>query len=124
MQSPIELNQIDVDMMQMRIVSYEPKYSRGTDDIDDPLPDGSFYAHVNWEHRTVTSRGKPKVIYTNHGEGDLYFYKPTGREWQYEFRFQYDDGRDEFRNGTVSSNINCDSFMRWFVDYINYGEKR
>ena len=104
--------------LHMRILSYEPKYSRGRDDIDDPLPNGSFYAHVSWRlHRLVNYRATPKISYVNYGAGDLYFYHPKGMEWQYEFRFL----PDQFRCGCVSTNINCDSFMRWFVDHMNYG---
>ena len=106
----------DVQMLQMRILSYEPKYSRGRDDIDDPLPNGSFYAHVNWLHRTVNRRIN-EISHHDYGAGDLYFYHPKGMEWQYEFRFL----PDQFRCGCVSTNINCDSFMRWFIDYMNYG---
>ena len=101
------------------VISYEPKYSRGDDDFQDPLPEGSFFAHVEWKHRTINRRVN-EISHHNYGTGDLYFYHPQGMEWQYEFRFL----SDQFRCGCVSTNINCDSFMRWFVDYINYGEKR
>lgn len=110
-----KFNEEDVQMLQMRILSYEPKYSRGRDDIDDPLPKGSFYAHVSWRVHRMVERNK--IGYVNYGAGDLYFYHPKGMEWQYEFRFL----PDQFRCGCVETNINCNSFMRWFVDYMNYG---
>tara|TARA_R100000781_G_scaffold98469_1_gene62141 strand:- start:20 stop:421 length:402 start_codon:yes stop_codon:yes gene_type:complete len=110
-----------VEMLQMGIISYEPKYSRGNDDVEDPLPKGFFYAHVSWDkHRHICDRSNELTIHDS-GEGDLYFYKPSGSTWHYEFRFR--GGMVGcFRNGSVSSQINCNSFMKWFVDYINNHE--
>lgn len=112
-----KLKHLDDYALQMRILSYEPKYSRGGDDIDDPLPNGSFYAHVTWEHRTINRRIN-EISHHDYGTGDLYFYK-FGVDWQYEFRFL----PEQFRCGSVLTNIDCDSFMRWFVDYIEKGEE-
>ena len=100
------------------VISYEPKYSRGDDDFYDPLPEGSFFAHVEWKHRNINKRTN-EISYHNYGDGDLYFYKTQDSNWRYEFRFKYDDGETNFRSGTVNSNVNCDWFMMWFVDYLN-----
>ena len=113
-----------VEMLQMGIISYDPKYSRGDDDIYAPLPKGSFYAHVSWKYNRHISHRSNEITFSNNGEGDLYFYKTSGDIWKYEFRFQYDDGTDEFRNGSVSSEINCNSFMKWFVDYVDQDKEQ
>ena len=51
------------------------QHSRGDDDFYDPLPKGSFFAHVHWKHRTINKRTN-EISYHNYGDGDLYFYKP------------------------------------------------
>ena len=100
------------------VVSREPQYSRGDDDVQDPLPEGSFFSHVEWKHRTINSRTN-EVRYHDYGFGDLYFYKTQVDDWHYEFRFQYDDGNINFRSGEVISNVNCNWFMMWFMEHLN-----
>ena len=109
-------------MYRRFVVSYEPKYSRGSDDIEDPLPKDAFFAHVHWNYRTKNDRTN-KIMYHDLGYGDLYFYKTSDAEWSYEFRFKYDDGRMEFRCGDVLSKVDCNWFMMWFIEYMNAREE-
>ena len=105
------------DLTRM-VISDEPQYSRGDDELYDPLPKGSFFSHVHWKHRTINRRTNEIRDY-DYGYGDLYFYKTQNTNWRYEFRFKYDDGETNFRSGAVDSNVNCYWFMSWFMEHLN-----
>ena len=113
------MNELDkYDDWSMSIKSWKRKHDRGEDDTFDPLPKSSFYAHVIWNKRHIDHRAK-KISFILKGVGDLYFYKHNNQTWNYEFRYQTDSGKTEFRTGCVDQEIDCRSFMNWFVDFQN-----